>query len=126
MSQQKFNPQANVIVIEAKIKAQLEVTTRLVFDTGASLVMLPYQLAREIGIKIDPTKTVEITTASTTEISPLSSIPKMSILGKTATNVPCLIRDLPRTSEADGLLGLSFLRHFKLTLDFKKGILSLE
>lgn len=126
MSQQKFNPQANVIVLEAKIKARLGVTTRLVLDTGASLVMLPYQLAKQIGIKIDPTKTVEITTASTVEISPFVSIPKMSVLGKTATNVPCLIRDLPRTSEADGLLGLSFLRHFKLTLDFKKRILSLE
>ncbi len=32
----------------------------------------------------------------------------------------------PDTSRVDGLLGLSYLRNFKVEIDFKKGILTLN
>jgi len=41
-------------------------------------------------------------------------------------NVQCIVHDLPEASRIDGLLGLSFLRWFKVCLDFKNGVLEIE
>lgn len=126
MSTLKFNPEASNIIVEAKIKSVYPITSTLVVDTGASLVVLPWKLVSIIGIKIDPTKTIQTTTATTVETVPEIVIPEISILGKTVKNVKAIIKDLPPEAPVDGLLGLSFLKHFKVTIDFRKGLLSLE
>jgi len=50
----------------------------------------------------------------------------ISVLGKEAQDVPCIVHDLPEASRVDGLLGLSFLRRFKVCLDFQEGVLVIE
>jgi len=50
----------------------------------------------------------------------------MKVLGKKVENCEMLIHDLPETSRVDGLIGLNFLKHCKLTIDFTKGILELK
>ena len=50
----------------------------------------------------------------------------ISVLGKEVRDTPCIVHDLPETSHVDGLLGLSFLRGFKVCLDFQEGILEIE
>ena len=122
----KIDLTAGVVVLEAKIKAKSIATARLVLDTGASCVVLPLKLAQAIGIKIDPRKTSQTTTASAVETVLEVVIPEISVLGKTAKNVKAIIKDLPPESHVDGLLGLSFLKNFKLNVDFKKGELFLE
>lgn len=122
----KFDPHAPNIILSAKIKSNYPATTTLIVDTGASIVVLPWKLASIIGLNIDPERTIQTTTASMLETVPQVIIPEMSILGKTVKNVEAIIKDLPPQTPADGLLGLSFLKHFKLTIDFKKGFLSLE
>lgn len=126
MSQLKFDPAANSIIVSADIKASLPTVAKLVLDTGASYVMLPRKMISAIGIPIDPTKTIQTTTASTVETVPEIIIPEISILGKKVKNVKAIVKDLPPQAPADGLLGLSFLKHFKLTINFKKGLLKLE
>ena len=79
-----------------------------------------------IGITIDPSKTIQTTTATTVETVPEIIIPEMSVLGKTVKNVEAIVKDLPPETTVDGLLGLSFLRNFKLSIDFKKGELKLD
>ena len=120
------DPKANVIVIEVKVWGSLVTTARMVLDTGASLVMLPWKIATALELEINPKNTIRTTTASTVESAPLVTIPKMSALGEEVQGVEALIKDLPPESGVDGLLGLSFLRHFKLTIDFKNGNLSLK
>lgn len=123
----KFNPHDSVIVVETKIwGVKLAATIRLVFDTGASLVILPWKLATGLGLKIDQTKIIQTTTASTVESAPLISIPKMSVLGEEVKNVDALVKDLPPEAGVDGLLGLSFIKNFQVNIDFKKGVLNLE
>lgn len=121
-----FNPKDNIIVIEAKIWGKVVTTTRLVFDTGASMVMLPRRLLVSASIPINPKNVQSTTTASAVESVPLVTVPKISVLGETVVNVPALVKDLPPESRVDGLLGLSFIRHFKVNLDFAKGKLTLS
>lgn len=122
----RFNPHDSIIVTEAKLWGSLVTTSRLVFDTGASLVIIPWKLATGIGLKIDPQKTIQTTTASTVETTPLVNIPKISVLGETIENVGALIKDLPPEAGVDGLLGLSFIKHFQVHIDFQQGKLTLE
>ena len=69
---------------------------------------------------------VDITTASGTEKVPLITVSRISVLGKDARGVPCIVHDLPEASRVDGLLRLSFLRRFKVCLDFQEGVLEIE
>lgn len=125
MTDFKFDPD-DLIIVNARIKSRLAtVSALLVFDTGASSIVLPWRLVSAIGIKIDPDETVQTTTATTVETVPRVIIPEMSVFGMTVKNVEAIVKDLPPEAP-DGLLGLSFLKHFKLTIDFPKGLLSLE
>jgi len=122
----RFNPRDSVIVTETKLWGSLVTTSRLVFDTGASLIIIPWKLATGIGLDINPQKTIQVTTASTIETAPLVNIPKVSVLGETIANVSALVKDLPPEAGVDGLLGLSFIRHFQVHIDFQQGKLTLE
>lgn len=126
MTDLRFDPD-DLIVVNARIRSRLSsIATLLVFDTGASLVVLPWKLVSAIGIKIDPDITVQTMTATAVETVPRVVIPEMTAFGKTVKNVEAIVKDLPPEAPVDGLLGLSFLRNFKLTIDFKKSVLSLE
>ncbi len=122
----QFNPQDNSIILEVHLKGRFTQHAHLVLDTGASLLVIPWKIATSLGLRIDPNHLIDTTTASTVESSPLTTIPQVSVLGKSIKNVECIIRDLPKEAGVDGLLGLSFLKNFKLTIDFKKGFLLLE
>lgn len=122
----KFNPQDLSIILDVEISGKASTITRLVLDTGASFVVLPWKLAVAIGLQIDPEKTIQTTTATTLETVPKVIIPEISVLGKKVRMVEAIIKDLPPEAPVDGLLGLSFLKNFKLTIDFSKGELILE
>ena len=100
---------------------------QMLIDTGATLCIIPFDIA--IALEYNPSVSKEytdITTASGSETMPLIKIEKLSLIGKEVQNVKTLCHDLPTTSRVDGLLGLSYLKHFKLKIDFKAGILALE
>ncbi|MBI2011308.1 clan AA aspartic protease [Candidatus Daviesbacteria bacterium] len=122
----RFDPSASVIIVDAQVTGRVTIVTRLVLDTGASLVVLPWKLALGIGISIDPEKTIQTTTATAIETVPKVVIPEISVLGKKIKNVDAIIKDFPPESPIDGLLGLSFLKHFHLKINFPKGELFLE
>lgn len=125
MSQLKFNPSSPSIIVTADIKAGLLTDAKLILDTGASYVTLPWNMVSAIGIPVDTNRTVQLTSVSSVETTPKIVIPEISVLGKRVKNVEAIIKDLPSETPADGLLGLSFLKYFKLTIDFKKGLLEL-
>jgi len=59
------------------------------------------------------------------ERAPLITLESVTLADEQVKNVQALVHDLPPRSYVDGLLGLSFLRNFKVSLDFKEGILEL-
>ncbi len=123
-----FNKEKNIIVLPVEIKVnQKIIRVTLALDTGASYVMIPWEIAEALGLRPELSREfTEVITASGVEKVPFVYLERVSVIGEAAQNVKAVVHDLPEKSYVDGLLGLSFLRNFKVTLDFKEGVLHLE
>ena len=65
---------------------------------------------------------VKIVTANSVLEVPLLKVKKISRGELFAEEVEVICHTIPELAEVDGLLGLSFLKFFKVTMDFRKGI----
>ena len=126
MAKVKFDPEAPVIVIYVTIKGRVKETARMALDTGATYIMIPWDIAGALGYEPERSKErVDMVTASGVERALLITLESVSLGGEEVKRVQALVHDLPPRSYVDGLLGLSFLRNFGLSLDFKEGTLEL-
>jgi len=127
MAEYKFDPEAHIITLYAKL-SNIQVRRILVaLDTGATYTMIPWDFAEALGYEPSLSKhRVTIVTASGTEKAPIITLNSISVLGKEARNVDCVVHDLPQVSRVEGLLGLSFLKNFSILLNFRQGILRIE
>ena len=126
MSQWRFDPKSNLIVLRASVEGRTDRSPYLhmALDTGASLTVIPWEVADMLGF--DPAKSrrrVRFMTGSGVELAPVVVVDAMEVLGVRLNHVPVLCHDLPQGSLVDGLLGLSFLRHCRLAVDFQRGLL---
>lgn len=74
-----------LIVLNVVIAGRFIETARMALDTGATNVMIPWRLAKSLGLKpeISEEKT-EIITASGTEIAQIVTLKSVKVLGKDA------------------------------------------
>ena len=118
----KLDPRASLITVEVEIfKGAKSRIVRMALDTGATFLMLPWHVVEVLGYA--PAKTrrkISITTASGTEIAPLLTLDRVKVAGKVVRKIKAICHDLPPQSPVDGLLGLSFLKHFDIDLHFRK------
>ena len=122
----RFDPAGAIIPVLVELEGDVTQFLTMAVDTGATYVILPWRVAEALGH--DPAtarQRVEITTASGVERVPLITIRSIRVAGETVQHVPALVHDLPPQSRVDGLLGLSFLRHFRVLVDFQDGRLEL-
>ena len=97
---------------------------QLILDTGASRTTLPPLVLRGIGLDPDAAgREVRVTTASGSQTAPLLTINRIDASGHSVNDLDITCLDLPNQLQIDGLLGLNFLRHFKLYINFSKGVL---
>jgi len=124
----KIDPDAPVIVLSITLEGEdIEKKIDMALDTGATYTMIPWEIAEILGYNPGASKErVPLITASGVERAPVIILKSISVLGKDADNVQVVVHDLPEKSYVDGLLGLSFLKKFKLSIDFRAGILELE
>jgi clan AA aspartic protease (TIGR02281 family) len=121
----RLDPNAPIIIVSVEIGG--ESGSKLVdmaLDTGATYVMIPWQVAEALGH--DPavsTRRVNLTTASSVEIAPLITLRWVRALDQEFTDVDAACHDLPPGSRVQGLLGLSFLKYFDVDLHFLRGVL---
>lgn len=105
-------------------------TSRIItmaLDTGALFTVIPIETALAIGY--DPVKTpkrVELVTASGIEFVSRLTVRTVRCLGQTVKNVDVICHNLPPQSPVKGLLGLNFLSHFNVHLNFLFGRLELS
>ena len=105
-----------------------EQTVQLILDTGATMTVLSTQVANELGITSDPLS--QVTTVNTAggpiQVN-LTHLHTVEVGKAKAQNVSVAVHDLPDAQpDIDGLLGMSFLKHFLVTLDTKQRTLHLR
>ncbi len=130
MGRLRFDPSAPVLVVFATIEGRQPGRRRrlkVALDTGATYTMIPWEIAQALGYHPERSRRrIELMTASGMVIVPLVKVKEIRALGQTVRELDVLVHDLPPGGRVEGLLGLNFLRSFKLTLDFKQGTLELE
>ena len=93
-------------------------TTRMVVDSGASLICLPARIAAELGVAIPPNAPqMELVVANGDRIGARGVIlPRVRIGEFEVENVDAAVLDAAANS-AEPLLGMSFLDHFKFEIN---------
>jgi clan AA aspartic protease (TIGR02281 family) len=95
-----------------------------IVDTGASFTVINSQMAKDLGLSIgETTPFIPIYTASQLIFTPLVTLRSLRVGEAEVENVDVLIHNLP--SNAEGLLGNSFLNKFRVVLDSAQGKMTL-
>jgi clan AA aspartic protease (TIGR02281 family) len=94
-------------------------SARLILDTGASHTILSHAIARDLGLfSLRPVASVTMHTAGGSVQADMVPVDSIRIAGAEVRNSLVAIHDLPDTPpDIDGLLGLSVLGQFDVTLD---------
>lgn len=94
-------------------------SARLILDTGASHTILSRAIARDLGLfSLRPVASVTMHTVGGPVKADMVPIDSIRIAGAEVRNSIAAIHDLPDApTDIEGLLGLSVLRQFEVTLD---------
>jgi len=96
-----------------------ERTAHLIVDTGASMTVLSTNIAIDLGILgTTDNELLTVNTAGGSVQVNMNYLSSLQVGTVQAENVAVAIHDLPDIHEQiEGLLGMSFLKHFLVTLD---------
>jgi len=96
-----------------------ERSAQLIVDTGASMTVLSTQVAIDLGILgTTDNELLTVNTAGGSVQVNMNYLSSLTVGTAEATNVAVALHDLPDIPEhIEGLLGMSFLKHFLVTLD---------
>lgn len=100
---------------------------RLILDTGASHTILSHAIARELGLFSNPpVASVSMHTVGGSVQADMVRVDSIRIAGAEVRNSIAAIHDLPDAPpDIEGLLGLSVLHQFEVTLDTARNRLHL-
>jgi len=126
-----YDPSVSSIVVDLLLEAadgKSSLLIPVVLDTGASLTIVTTDIMAQLGY--DPANPSlarqRIIMGSGVEYAPRTTVRSATAIGQKVADLEVLCHDLPPESGVDGLLGLSFLKYFKLTIRFRKGIIDLN
>ncbi len=115
-----LKPHNNALMVEASLNDRAVGT--FIVDTGATYTSISRELYEDLGPEnVTQIGTVRITTANGRIEVPKILIDRININGLEARDVEATVIDVRKNSSFSGLLGLSFLRQFKLTIDPTEG-----
>ncbi len=114
------------LVVQAQLNGTKDV--QLILDTGATMTVLSYDVAIELGILSGSDNSVNtVNTAGGQVQVNMARLEEIRVGSAKAKNVAVVIHDLPDgLPQVSGLLGMSFLSRFLITLDSDKGVLHLN
>jgi predicted aspartyl protease len=119
----RFDPGSGLIVVRAELKGpDRTAVLRLALDTGATATLINVGMLVALGY--DPASApdrTQVTTGSGVEYAPRITLRRIRALGLVRQRMTVLAHTLPPSAGVDGLLGVDFLRGEKLSIDFKKG-----
>lgn len=107
----------NAFVVPVQLNG---VDANLLYDTGASGLMLSHTVARRAGIELDPADTLEAQTANGTAYFLRADLRSLTIAGGVLEHVRCAVcraGDPCLGGAVDGLLGVQVMEALGMTLD---------
>ena len=108
--------------MRVNVRLNDRVTAPFYVDTGASDVVLPASVARELGLDLEDARTAIYGTANGMIQQALVTLDSVDLGGARAEKVPASVS----TTMSTGLLGLSFFNHFKYHFDPASGVITLQ
>jgi predicted aspartyl protease len=122
-----FDPVQGLILVRAEMWGpDGSAVLQLALDTGATGTLV--NVAMLVAIGYDPalaSDRLQVTTGSGVEFAPRVVLDRAVALGQKRTGFPVLAHTLPPSAGVDGLLGLDFFRGQSLTIDFRRGEVTL-
>jgi clan AA aspartic protease (TIGR02281 family) len=94
-----------------------KVHTKLVLDSGATSVVISNSVTKKLGAILTSAPTVTFASASGQATAHELTLKSIRVGEATVNNLRALAYDCPSQDGEEGLLGMSFLSHFKFTLD---------
>ena len=121
-----FDAKTGTVIVRARVVGPVQVVDAvLALDTGATTTLISPHILIAAGYDSSTAdEHVFITSATGIVYVPKFGIDSLAALGMTKP-LRVLATGLPPSAGGDGLLGLDFFRGHSLTLDFRKGIISL-
>ena len=119
----RFAPGTRQIPVTASVNQDM--VQDFIVDTGASMVTIPFSTVRALGIVIsvrNPRR--KVYTASGEIFAPEVVLDSITLEGFEVNNIKALVMDLPNQPNV-GLLGLNYLRRFRMDLNTDRGLLML-
>jgi predicted aspartyl protease len=111
----------------------IEKPLNFIIDTGASISVISEKLAalEELSTYLTPTRMRVFGAAGVAEDVKTMLLPSVMLGTLTREQVNVAVLDLDSVNETagfiqDGILGGNFLRHFKVSFDFRRGVIRLE
>ena len=98
----------------------------MILDTGAVYTVIAWDVAKDIGY--DPAVSLlrmPIVTANGVIEAPMITVDAIQVAELRVQNVEVICHDIPEIAGIEGLLGLSFLRHFRTVVDYTTGNLEI-
>jgi len=102
----------NAMLVEVLIGGT--VRTRLLLDTGAEFTVLSPAAARRLALNLGSAAVIPLRSASGVFFAPIIKVQSMTVGEATAYDVEVIVHDA--TPGLDGLLGMSFLDNFLVTI----------
>jgi predicted aspartyl protease len=121
-----FNPSQGLIIVSAIIFGpQGNRAVRLALDTAATETVISRRVLVNIGVDILAAPSVSVVMGGGVVSVPLVTLDKMETLGQTQMGLTIQAHTLPSSLPIDGLLGLDFIRKYRLVVDFRTGRIAL-
>ena len=119
-----FHQMGPIVIVKGILNGR--VPADFLVDTGAGLSMISRNSAKELGIDLNRSlPTIPLQTLGDTIHVPLVVLESIEVGGMQVKNITVAVYDSPILGKP-GLLGLNFLKHFRVEVDFKEGFLLLE
>ncbi len=91
---------------------------RFLLDTGATFVTLSHSMARQLQLEISPQSQVSVSLANGSQVKAQPVVLKSVQVGEAKVNgVSAMVFPEAPNDGVDGLLGMSFLREFMISMD---------
>lgn len=108
----------NALIVDALLtQGGAQTAGAFIIDTGATYTSISQEMAEQLNLDLRHCETVQITTANGRIEVPKVFLESLNVNGLEAHNIEATVIPVRQGASFSGLLGLSFIRQFVVTID---------